>query len=143
MASLASKVFTVIGGAFGIGLATCRMLAQSKAKGISVADYNDKNFESVRAELQSNSHDIAVHTKKFDVTNSSQVDAWIDEVVKQFGGIDGAVNAAGVTQRFGTYTLEHCTRALVKGMMDLPREPRSIVNVASIASLMHGGDCFS
>ena len=35
------------------------------------------------------------------------------------------------------------TRAQVKGMMDLPREPRSIVNVASIASLIHGGDCFS
>ena len=85
------------------------MLAQSKAKGISIADYNDKNFEPVRAELQSISHDIAVHTKKVDVASSSQVDAWIDEVFMQFGGIDGAVNAAGVTQRFGTYTLEHCT----------------------------------
>lgn len=29
-------------------------------------------------------------------------------------------------------------------MMDLPREEaRSIVNVASLASLMHGGDCFT
>ncbi|KAK3176382.1 hypothetical protein OEA41_007705 [Lepraria neglecta] len=141
------------------------MLAQSKAKGISIADYNDKNFESVRPELQSTSHDIAVHTKKVDVASSSQVDAWIDEVVKQFGGIDGTVNAAGVTQRFGLRNkpnilgetnkmwdrtlgtnlagVFYCTRAQVKGMMDLPREPRSIVNVASIASLMHGGDCFS
>ena len=58
------------------------MLAQSKAKGISIADYNDKNFGSVRAELQSISHDIAVHTKKVDMASSSQVDAWIDEVVK-------------------------------------------------------------
>lgn len=64
MASLASKAFAVTGGASGIGLATCRMLAQPKAKGISVADYNDRIFESVRAELQSISHDMAVHTKK-------------------------------------------------------------------------------
>ena len=38
----------------------------------------------------------------------------------------------------------YCTRTQVRAMMDLPREEaRSIVNVASLASLMHGGDCFT
>ncbi|CAD6593364.1 MAG: hypothetical protein ASARMPRED_007435 [Alectoria sarmentosa] len=166
MASLASKVFGVTGGASGIGLATCRMLAQLNAKAICIADRNTEIFDSIRTELQSINNSTTVHMTKVDVASSSDVDAWIDGAVKQFGDINGAVNAAGVTQRPGVRTrpnilgetnemwdsvtginlagVFYCTRAQVRAMMDLPREEtRSIVNVASLASLMHGGDCFT
>ena len=165
MASLASKVFVVTGGASGMGLATCRMLAHAKAKAICIGDFNDKLFDSVRAELESINGETAVHTTKLNVSSSSEVDAWIQDVVERFGGLDGAVNAAGVAQPVGARQkpnilsetddmwerviginlsgVFYASRAEIKAMMGLARAPRSIVNIASIASLLHGGDTFS
>lgn len=48
MSSLASKVFAVSGGASGMGLATCRMLAAAKAKVISLGEFQDADFEAIR-----------------------------------------------------------------------------------------------
>jgi len=148
-----------------MGLATARRLANGKAKAIAIGDYNDANFESVRKELQSISSDVQVHLTKLNVASSEEVEAWIQDIVKTFGGLDGAVNGAGVAQATGARKsptiLEesnadwdrvlgvnltgvfYCNRAQVSAMTALPRSPRSIVNIASLASLMHGGDCYS
>lgn len=165
MASLASKVFAITGGASGMGLATCRRLAASKAKAICIADFNDKSFQSVSEELKSIHPELQVSTTKVDVSNSAQVDSWINGITEKYGGLDGAVNAAGVPQKVGarqapTILAEtddmwkqvigvnlagvfHCNRAQVKAMTSLPKGPRSIVNISSMASLMHGPDCYS
>lgn len=164
MASLASKVFTVTGGASGMGLATCRMLAQAKAKAICIGDFNEASFGSVRAELQEINAETQVETTKLDVSSSTSVASWISGVVQKFGALDGAVNAAGIAQQVGArkspailsetddtwkrtlgVNLEgvfFCCREQIRAMVDLPKAPRSIVNIASIASLLHGPDCF-
>lgn len=148
-----------------MGLATCRLLTQLKAKAVCIGDFNDKIFEDVRKDLQKLNPDVQVRTTQLDVSSSSQVDSWTSDVVKEFGGLDGAVNAAGVAQAMGArkapaITSEtddmwsrvtginlsgvfFCTRAQIKAMIDLPKSPRSIVNISSMASLMHGGDCYS
>lgn len=165
MAGLAAKVFAVTGGISGMGLATCRRLAASKAKAICIADFNDSSFPKVRQELEAINPGTKITTTKVDVSDSVQVDNWINNIVEEHGGLDGAVNAAGVPQKVGARSsptiLEetndmwnrviginlagvfYCNRAQVRAMTGLPRSPRSIVNISSMASLMHGGDCYS
>ena len=84
-----------------MGIATARRLAHGKAKAIAIGDYNDANFKSVRKELQAISSDVQVHLTRLNVASSEEVDAWIEDIVKRFGGLDGAVNGAGVAQATG------------------------------------------
>lgn len=94
-----------------------------------------------------------------DVASSLDVNAWIKATVNTFDGLDGAVNCAGVinpatTQEPPFFLNEtdeswnrvvginltgvlNSMRAEVKAMMSLPKAPRSIVNIASAASLFH------
>jgi len=164
MASIESKVFVITGGASGMGLATAKLLAEKKAKAVAIGDFNEKAFESARAEINKVNPETIVHTTKVDVSSSKEVNAWIKEVVAKFGQLDGAVNAAGVAQAVGqrkgspivaetdemwTRTIAinlngvfHASRAEVEAMLALPPAPRSIVNIASIAALVHGPDCY-
>jgi len=164
MASIESKVFVITGGASGMGLATGKLLAEKKAKAVCIGDFNEKAFDAARAEINKINPDTVVHTTKVDVSSSKEVNAWIKEVVAKFGQLDGAVNAAGVAQAMGvrkgsplvaetdemwTRTIGvnlngvfHSCRAQVEAMLALPQSPRSIVNIASIAALVHAGDCY-
>jgi len=165
MASLASGVFAITGGASGMGLATARRLARAKAKAIAIGDYNDKPFEEVQKELQSINPEVKVQLTKLNVASSKEVNAWIESIVDTFGGLDGAVNAAGVAQALGARQppailaesdeewtrvrgvnldgVFFCNRAQIKAMIALPKKPRSIVNIASMAAFIHGPDCYS
>jgi len=162
MSSLASKVFAVSGGASGMGLAICRMLAAAKVKAISIDDFQDANFDAIRKGLQSINPSTEVRTVKVDVSSSASVTAWISGIILSFGTLDGAVNAAGMAQPVGLrkspailsetdemfkrmvgINLEgvfYCSKEQIRIMMELPKASRSIVNITSIASPVHGGD---
>ena len=84
-----------------MGLATCRMLAAAKARAISIDDFQDANFETVRKELLSINPSTEVQTVKVDVSPSASATAWISGIISSFGTLDGAVNAAGVAQPVG------------------------------------------
>jgi chanoclavine-I dehydrogenase len=164
MASLASKVFAITGGASGMGLATGRILAEAKAKAICIGDFNDMAFDEVRKELQAISPETDVHTTKLDVSSPLSVKAWISDIVTKYGALDGAVNAAGIAQQVGarkspaileetddlwTRTIGvnlngvfYCCREQIRAMSDFPKRTCSIVNIASIAAMMHGPDCY-
>jgi len=165
MASLANKVFAITGGASGMGLATAKRLAGLNARAICIGDFNRKNFEEVRKEMLEINPEVKVLTSKLDVSTSSSVDAWIQEIMDTFGALDGAVNAAGVPQVLGARQkptileetdetwertmgvningIFYCTRAEVKAMVGLPKSPRSIVNISSMASMIHGADAYA
>jgi len=165
MASLANKVFAITGGASGMGLSCARRLAKLRAHAICIGDFNTKNFEEVRKELLKINPEVKVLTSKLDVSSSSSVNSWISEIIDTFGALDGAVNAAGLAQTVGARkaptileetdeTWErtmgvningvfYSTRAQVRAMVSLPKAPRSIVNIASMASLVHGGDVYA
>jgi len=165
MASLASKVFAVTGGASGMGAATCRLLAKRGAAGICIGDWNETNFTSMKKELKDINSSTQVLTTKLDVSQAASVNSWIDEIISKFGRLDGAANVAGVAQAVGTRKtptileetdeawrrtmginldgIFYCTRAEVKAMVTLPKQPRAIVNVSSMVSFMHGPDTYA
>ena len=159
MASIAGKVFALTGASSGLGLATCCRLARLKARAVSIGDINPSFFDSAKKRLHSINPDLQVSTTKVDVASSIDVNAWIKDTVNTFDALDGAVNCAGIINvsanqqpplflnetdeswnRIVNINLTgvlYSMRAQVKAMMDLPKAPRSIVNIASAASLFH------
>ena len=165
MASLSNKVFAITGGASGMGLATGVRLARANAKAICIGDFNSQALEGARDQLLAANSKTEVLTTKVDVSSSSSVQGWINEIIEKFGALDGAVNCAGVAQKVMARksptileetdeTWEHTigvnlngvffsTRAEVQAMVKLDKAPRSIVNIASMASMVHGPDCYA
>ncbi|KAI8179452.1 hypothetical protein K4K51_003562 [Colletotrichum sp. SAR 10_75] len=86
------KVVAVTGAGSGMGLATAQLLAERGAK-ISLADINESSLKEAVASLpDSDSHIYEV----VDVRDGEAVDKWIQNTVKKYGKLDGAVNMAGV-----------------------------------------------
>ena len=90
---LAGKVAYVTGAASGIGKAIASMYADEGAK-VVIADLNKDAAEAAARELQAKGAQaigLAV-----DVTNEEQVNASVEETVRQFGGVDILVSNAGI-----------------------------------------------
>lgn len=85
------KVAVITGGSFGIGRATALAFAQRGAD-IAIADWieNKETEEAIKKE------GAKVLFLKCDVSNSSDVKAFIEKVIARFGRIDFAFNNAGV-----------------------------------------------
>jgi chanoclavine-I dehydrogenase len=158
------KVFTITGGASGMGAATARILAQRSAAAIAIADLHKQNLSSIKSEIEATNPNTKVMTTEVDVSSSSAVQAWVQSVINTFGTIDGCANVAGVPQAVGARKsptileetdetwkktmgvnldgIMFCTREQIRAMVPLPKSPRAIVNVSSLASLMHGADAY-
>ncbi|CVL05309.1 related to D-arabinitol 2-dehydrogenase [Fusarium mangiferae] len=99
MEDLKDKVIAITGAASGIGLATAQLLFSVGAK-LSLSDRSPIPLEQAAQALLAahpnrNKQDIL--TAEVDVTSSAQVTSWIQETVKRFGRLDGAVNSAGIS----------------------------------------------
>jgi NAD(P)-dependent dehydrogenase (short-subunit alcohol dehydrogenase family) len=84
------KVCVITGGASGIGLATCRRLAQEGGR-VAVADIDAAAAERAAAELGG---DAAAFT--VDVSADASVAALYGEVIERYGRIDVCHNNAGI-----------------------------------------------
>lgn len=138
---LAGRVGVVTGGASGIGLASARRFVAEGAR-VVLADRNEALLATVGEELGD-----AVATEVVDVTVEVDVERMVARAVDGFGGLDFALNCAGlgtlapVTDHSleewdtvvgvcltGTFlSLKHEARAMVAGS-----RPGAIVNLASI-----------
>ncbi|MBQ7806099.1 SDR family oxidoreductase [Rhodococcus sp. (in: high G+C Gram-positive bacteria)] len=90
-----NKVFTVTGGASGIGAATVRQLAAQGAK-LVVADVDDEGSGRLVDEVvKAGGVAASVHV---DVSKEADADAMVAFALSTYGRLDGSVNNAGVAQ---------------------------------------------
>ncbi|KAG7141405.1 Short-chain dehydrogenase/reductase ABA4 like protein [Verticillium longisporum] len=148
MSSLDGKVYAFTGGASGIAFATAKILARRGAT-ICIADIDPEAMKEAENYFQE--HKIRFSINTVNVAVRSQVDDWIDGIVKQFGRLDGAANVAGVIgKHHGTRPVAeldddewnkiiavnltgcmYCMRAELRNIVD----GGSIVNVSSVHGL--------
>ena len=160
---LAGRVFSVTGGASGMGFATASLLAEHGAKAIWIADRQTGLFDEVRAKLSAINPSVEVYLENVDVSNSSEVDQWVDRIIAKHGVLHGAANIAGVYQSAipkdtskpaliqetdeawrRIHSVNHdgviyCTRAQFRVMYQKPETKPSIVNVSSMGAVLHLG----
>lgn len=135
------KAALVTGAGSGIGEACARMLAERGAR-VLVADLDLDAADRVASDLGDSAVAFAA-----DVADPDQCSAMVEEAVSQFGGLDVAVNNAGIggpSAPAGDYPLDgwravlavhldgtfYCARAEIAAMKR--RGGGSIVNMASI-----------
>lgn len=82
--------FLVTGGSSGLGAACVRLLSANGAQ-VAVADVNEEGGQALAAELGD-----GVRFAHCDVTSEESVQAAVDEAVSSFGGLQGAINCAGI-----------------------------------------------
>ncbi|GLQ56636.1 SDR family NAD(P)-dependent oxidoreductase [Devosia nitrariae] len=138
------QVAVVTGGASGIGAAIARELAAGGAR-VMVADRDGNLLKDVVHEIKANGGEAAAF--EIDVAVAGEVEAMIEHTERAFGGLDLAVNNAGiggVGMPTGEYTLEgwqqvidvnlsgvfYCMRYELPAMVR--RGGGAIVNMASI-----------
>jgi 3-oxoacyl-[acyl-carrier protein] reductase len=87
---LKDKVALITGGAAGIGKATAQRFIEEGAK-VVICDVNQEAGQAAIQELGPRAAFFQV-----DVTDRQAVQAWVDEVMAQYGRVDILVNNAGV-----------------------------------------------
>lgn len=142
---LAGKAALVTGAASGIGLATVRRFAEEGARVLAV----DLDAARTARAVADREGVIAIAA---DIRDSGQVDAAYDRALAEFGRLDAAVNAAGVSgaqadlcdltdEDFADVVAVNLTgtfysvRAAVRLMRRNSPSGGSIVNVSSVGAL--------
>lgn len=103
---LAGRRVLITGGASGIGAQTAALFVKEGAR-VVIADRDAAKLAEVAAET-------GAHPVAFDVTDAEAVRAGVREAARLLGGIDGLVNAAGISisEPFAETTLDIWQRAL-------------------------------
>ena len=149
---LQDSIFIVTGGASGLGEATVRAFHGAGAK-VVIADVGVAKGEALAAELGE-----GVAFCKTDITSEADGQAAVDLAVRQFGGLQGLINCAGVGPAWkvrgkdGPHPLEAFVRtvninlvgafnmirlaavAMAAGSPNADGERGVIVNTASVAA---------
>jgi NAD(P)-dependent dehydrogenase (short-subunit alcohol dehydrogenase family) len=148
---LNGSIFIVTGGSSGLGAATVRRF-QARGARVVIADVEAEGGQKLAAELGG-----GVRFCRTDVTNEADAQAAIDTAVREFGGLNGLVNCAGigpaerVVGKKGTHRLDSFARVvsvnligafnmlrlaaavMVTGSPNAEGERGVIVNTASVA----------
>ncbi len=107
-----NAVFLISGGGSGLGAATAKMLVDNGAN-VVLADINKDAGESMQSVLGARAKFIETN-----VTDEASVQAAVDLCISAFGGLQGAVNCAGVAPgervvgKNGPHSLNNFRRAV-------------------------------
>ena len=141
---LRGKTAVVTGGARGIGRGIVLELAKAGAD-VLIADLLEDAMQATAAEVARLDRRVAL--RKVDVTDAQQVQALVDQAVRDFGQLDILVNCAGVisikpvaelSERDWDFVMDVNAKGTFLGCQAalkhmLPRGSGRIINVASIA----------
>jgi NAD(P)-dependent dehydrogenase (short-subunit alcohol dehydrogenase family) len=146
------STFVVTGGASGLGEGTVRMLVQAGANAV-IADVQADKGEALAKQLGAKTRFV-----KCDVTSESDGQGAVDAALKNFNGLQGLVNCAGIAiaertvKKDGPHALASFARvininlvgtfnmirlaavAMAKGQPNAVGERGVIVNTASVAA---------
>jgi 3-oxoacyl-[acyl-carrier protein] reductase len=89
------KVIAITGAARGLGFAFAKDMAEAGAK-LALVDMNAEGLEKAANLLRE--HGAEARCYAVNVTSEEQVTALFDDVQRDFGGIDGLINNAGITR---------------------------------------------
>jgi NAD(P)-dependent dehydrogenase (short-subunit alcohol dehydrogenase family) len=95
MKKLEGKVIVITGAAMGLGLSTAVECAREGAK-LVLVDYNDQALAEAKSQLSAEFPDAGIMIITADVSDESQVKAYVDQTFSAFGRIDGFYNNAGI-----------------------------------------------
>ena len=87
---ISGKTFLVTGGGSGLGAATVRRLAKAGGN-VLIVDLNEENGKAVAAELGKRGRFVAA-----DVSDEGAVQKAVAAAKETFGGLQGAINCAGI-----------------------------------------------
>jgi NAD(P)-dependent dehydrogenase (short-subunit alcohol dehydrogenase family) len=147
---ISGKICLVTGGTSGIGLAIAKGFAEAGAIVVAGSTNPDK-VQAAKKELGGANDAVTLN-----VSDEASVKAAVDHVVKKFGRIDAAVNAAGVIKRqaslempvaefrriveinlVGNFIVDQAVGRAMKDQKSDERGQRgSIVNIASLNSFI-------
>lgn len=146
--NLSGKVAVITGSSKGIGAAIG--IAFAKAGADVVINYNRDQAGAEEVVRQITEMGRKAKAYKADVANSAEVEAFFDEVQKDFGKIDVLVNNAGITRDTLLVRMKEddwdevmdtnlksmflCTRAVAKSMMK--QRSGKIINITSVVGLI-------
>lgn len=91
---LKGKKIIITGGSRGIGAEIVKLCAQEGARVAFSYSHRREAAEALLKELHGEGHFI----EALDIGSESSVDAFFDKAITTFGGLDGLVNNAGITQ---------------------------------------------
>lgn len=94
--SLDGKVYTVTGGASGIGLATAKLIRE-RGGIVGIADVDDAALKEAESYFAAKYRSDSFSVSRVDVVNTDQVESWVGDIKARFGRLDGAANIAGIT----------------------------------------------
>ena len=92
MTDLSGRAIAVTGAGSGIGRALATLLT-SKGVRLALSDKDSAGLSETKALLGN----APATTTVLDVTDTAALTAWIDEAAREFGGLDGIVNNAGLS----------------------------------------------
>ncbi|GGJ66646.1 3-oxoacyl-[acyl-carrier protein] reductase [Anoxybacillus voinovskiensis] len=150
MGRFTGRVAFVTGGSRGIGKAIVERFAQEGAS-VAFVDLNEEALHKTATELKEKGY--AVYAKIADVTDASQVETVVQEIVDAFGAVDILVNNAGVIRDNLLFKMTdsdwetvmnvhlkgafYCARAVQKYMVE--RKYGRIINISSTSALGNRG----